>query len=150
VSDYSTEFSTSIEIKEETEAWLVNFLGEDTEGESFLNLIVDEYEDSYSPEYWGFNWNIVKNNEICKINIFSNGDGNEDCAIRLIQAILEHEQSQELIFFQTAYTCSRDIIGAFGGGNFVISRKYARGFDYWEWYQDQLNEWDEFLEKEDS
>lgn len=152
MANYNTEFSTTLEIAEDTADWLERFLaGETIDGLGFLDCLErSDLQDMYDETWWGFDYHIYESQDKFYVNIDSGTDGNELCAIELIQVILEHEHSDAVIFFEAAFTCSKPVDDAFGGGCWAITREYVNSFDLWAWKKAEGENWKAFLEKEAS
>jgi hypothetical protein len=124
--NYYTSFSHEITgITPEDRSWLEAALKDpdDMDGEEW-KAWCDEHWDGpdHAPEYWpGFSYAFEQRDDAVRFWFYSDGSGNVDHAILLVETFLSRFRPDEELTISWAHTCSRPIVGGYGGGSYTCN-----------------------------
>lgn len=132
MANYNTEFCEEItKLTDQERAWLKSVLVDpcdldDGEYETWIAIFGGEENAPENDGWPGFDYNIQQEpNKSFTLVVESSDDGSVENALLLFDLFLgEFRPTQEYIF-SWASTCSRPMIGAFGGGSYVCNARPA-------------------------
>jgi hypothetical protein len=124
--NYYTSFSQEItDIAPEERSWLEAILKDpDDIDEEEWKAWCDEYWDGpdHAPEHWpSFSYEFEQHNGDVSFWFHSEDSGNVDNAILLVEKFLSRFRPDQELAISWAHTCSRPIIGAYGGGSYTCN-----------------------------
>jgi hypothetical protein len=126
--NYYTSFSHEITgITPEERSWLEAVLKDpDDMGEQEWKAWCDEHWDGpgHAPEHWpGFSYAFEQHDAAVRFWFYSDGCGNVDHAILLVEAFLSRFRPHQELTISWAHTCSRPIVSAYGGGSYTCNAR---------------------------
>lgn len=124
--NYYTSFSQEIaDITPEERSWLEAVLKDpDDMNEEEWEAWCDQHWDGpdHAPEYWpSFSYEFEQHNGVVSFWFHSEDSGNVDNAILLVEKFLSRFRPDQELTISWAHTCSRPIIGAYGGGSYTCN-----------------------------
>ena len=127
MADNYAQFSETIEIPREAEAWLKEVLSADhhgTEDEEYEAFCKDLGVEDIEVDCWpGFDWDVSKG----EFWFYSDEGIDEESLTIVLQALLRKFMPDDLITVTIALTCSQMRAGDFGGAWLVISKDDVQG-----------------------
>ena len=124
--NYYTSFSQEItDIAPEERSWLEAILKDpDDMDEEEWKAWCDEHWDGpdHAPEHWpSFSYEFEQHNGAVSFWFHSEDSGNVDNAILLVEKFLFRFRPDQELTISWAHTCSRPLIGAYGGGSYTCN-----------------------------
>ena len=124
--NYYTSFSQEItDIAPEERSWLEAILKDpDDMDEEEWKAWCEEHWDGpdHAPEHWpSFSYEFEQHNGAVSFWFHSEDSGNVDNAILLVEKFLFRFRPDQELTISWAHTCSRPLIGAYGGGSYTCN-----------------------------
>lgn len=128
MANYYTEFSFVIEnVTDEEANWCL---------EEHKKDFNDWCEPDLSYDFWDFGLELEESelDGSKQIWIYSDGDtANVEALADFLAIFLEKFRPDDIIWFEWANTCSKLVLGSFGGGACVVSKEGQKFFDTFDW-----------------